>query len=186
LRLRQVKSILLLATLAMCWGAPRAAFAQQASGSLAVTAAVQSSVSLTFENHPNVGTPGYCPLINAGTNNVALNLGSASHVSGATLACVNFIPNIGASFYEISSAFDLVVTKANSPSPNYRVLVSMSAVPPANVIWVMNSLVMTTAAQTLQAGNLYGRTTETLRVRVKNSVPAQVLAETIFFTAVAN
>ncbi|MGH9523297.1 MAG: hypothetical protein ACRD3E_12290, partial [Terriglobales bacterium] len=68
----------------------------------------------------------------------------------------------------------------------YRLAVSMSSAPPANVTWQMNALTMTTAAQTLQATNTYGRTTETLNVLVKNSVAAQVLSETIFFTATAN
>lgn len=162
------------------------ASAQTASGTLGVTATVQGSMSLVFDNNVNVGTTGYCPLTNAGTNNAGLDLGRAAAVTGDTLPCVAYLWNAGGGTYDVSSAFDVVVQVANTNSANYSLAVSMSAAPPANVTWRMNALAMTTAPQTLQAANAYGRTTETLHVRVKNSVPAQVLSETIYFTATAN
>lgn len=162
------------------------ASAQTASGTLGITATVQGSMSLVFDNNVNVGTTGYCPLTNAGTNNAGLDLGTAAAVTGDTLPCVAYLWNAGGGTYDVSSAFDVIVEVANTNSANYRLAVSMSAAPPANVTWRMNALAMTTAPQTLQATNSYGRTTETLHVRVKNSVPAQVLSETIFFTATAN
>lgn len=156
-----------------------------ASGSLQVTATVQGSMSLVFDDNPNVGTTGYCPLINAGTNTAALDLGTARAALGDSLPCVAYVwPVSGA--YDVSSSFDVLVNVANTNSTSYRLAVSMSAAPPANVTWSMNTLAMTTAPQTLQASNPYGRTTETLHVRVKNSVLAQTLSETIFFTATAN
>lgn len=162
---------------------PRLAGAQT-SGSLTVTANVQGSIGLVFDNNVNVGLAGFCPLSNAGTNNAGLDLGTASFAQGDNLACVNFSRPVP--FYNVSSAFDVVVTKANTASASYRLAVAMSTVPPPNVTWLMNALTMTTAAQTLQAANPYGRTTETLRVQVRNSVPAQVLVEVITFTATAN
>lgn len=162
------------------------AAAQQGSGRLTVTATVQNSISLVFVNNPSVGSVGYCPLTNAGTNNAGLDLGTAQAALGDSLPCVAFLWNAGGGTYDVSSSFDVLVTKANTPSPNYRLSVALSAAPPANVTWSMNALTMTTAPQTLQAANSYGRTTETLHVKVKNSVPAQVLSETIFFTATAN
>jgi hypothetical protein len=157
-----------------------------ASGSLKVTGTVQGSMSLVFDDNANVGTTGFCPLTNANTNNASLDLGTAQAALGDSLPCVAFVWNAGGGVYDVSSAFDVVVKVANTTSANYRLAVSMSAAPPANVTWLMNALTMTTAAQTLQAANAYGRTTETLHVKVKNSVPAQVLTETIFFTATAN
>lgn len=162
------------------------AVAQQRNASLTVTATVQNSISLVFMNNASVGSPGFCPLTNAGTNNATLDLGTAQAVVGDSLPCVAYVWNAGGGTYDVSSAFDVLVTKANTPSTNYRLSVSISSAPPANVNWIMNTLTMTTAAQTLQAANAYGRTTETLHVKVKNSVPAQVLTETIFFTATAN
>ena len=166
-------------------GAP--AWAQvRASSTLRVTATVQGSMSLLFMNNALVGTTGFCPLINAGTNNAGLNLGVAAFNTGDSLACVRFTKPAGPADYDVSSAFDVLVQAANTVSASYRLAVSLSSVPPANVTWSMNTLAMTTAAQTLQAANLYGRTTETLHVTVKNTVPAQNLSETIFFTATAN
>src|SRR3954465_4780012 len=163
-----------------------AAVAQQGSSRLTVTATVQNSISLVFMNNVSVGSVGYCPLSNAGTNNAGLDLGTAQAVVGDTLPCVAYLWNAGGGTYDVSSSFDVLVAKANTPSANYRLSVALSAVPPANVTWIMNALTMTTAPQTLQAANSYGRTTETLHVRVKNNVPAQVLSETILFTATAN
>lgn len=158
----------------------------QVSGQLTVSATIQSSISLVFVDNPNVGQPGYCPLTNSGTNNVLLNLGGASHPGGATFPCVAFQDKAPQSYYQVSSAFDVLVSKANSSSASYRLAVSLSAVPPANVTWMLNSTALTTSPQTLQAANAYGRTTETLGVQVKYGVPAQLLTETIYFTANAN
>ncbi len=158
--------------------------AAQVSGSLNVTASVQGSIRLIFEDNALVGSVGFCPLTNAGTNNAGLDLGTASVPKGDSLACVNFT-RAGA-VYDVSSGFDVLVSKANTPSGSYRLGVAMSTVPPPNVIWLMNALALTTATQTLQAANAYGRVTETLHVQVKNSVPAQALVEVITFTATAN
>lgn len=157
----------------------------KATGTLTITAKVQGSMTLVFMNNANVGTTGFCPLTNAGTNNAGLDLGTASFTTGDSLACVKFA-KIGAAVYDVSSAFDVLVSTANTTSPNYRLAVAMSAAPAANVTWLLNTTTLTTVAQTVQAANPYGRTTETLHVQVKNSAPAQVMAETIFFTATAN
>ena len=157
-----------------------------ASGSLHVSATVQGSMSLVFDNNANVGTTGFCPLTNAGTNNAGLDLGTAAATTGDSLSCVAYVWNAGGGTYDVSSSLDVVVKVANTNSANYSLAVSMSSAPPANVTWRMNALTMTTAAQTLQASNSYGRTTDTFHVRVTSSVPAQVLSETIFFTATAN
>jgi len=81
-----------------------------------------------------------------------------------------------------------VVSKANTSSPNYRLAAQISTVPPANVTWLVNNVVLTTTGFTnLDAADNYGTPiTKTLQVQVKNTVPAQVLAETITFLATAN
>jgi hypothetical protein len=175
-------AVVVLAFALVC---PAAALAQ-ASSTLTVTANLQGSIQLVFDNNANVGQAGYCPLTNAGTNNAGLDLGTASATTGDTLPCVNFLWNAGGGTYQVSSSFDVVVRKANTASASYRLAVAIASVPPANVTWLMNALAMTTAAQTLQVANPYGRTTETLSVRVKNNVPAQVLTEVINFVATAN
>jgi hypothetical protein len=164
------------------------AAAQTSSGQLTITMNVQSSITLIFQNNPSVGTTGFCPLTNAGTNNVGLDLGIASFPGSThSSACVNYTHLTGA-VYEVSSAFDVVVTKANSSSPNYRLAAQISTPPPANVTWLLNNVTLTSVGlTTLDTTDNYGTPiTKTLQVQVKNTVAAQVLSETITFLATAN
>jgi hypothetical protein len=175
---------------AMCCvllGAAGSAQAQTSTGQLTISLSVQSSISLVFQDNPSVGTNGFCPLTNSGTNNVGLDLGSATFPGGSdSLACVAYTHLPGA-IYQVSSAFDVIVTKANTSSPNYRLAAEISTVPPANVTWLVNNVTLTTAFTALDATDNYGQAiTKTLQVQVKNNVPAQVLAETITFLATAN
>jgi hypothetical protein len=153
---------------------------------LTVNANVQSSIVLVFNNNPSVGSNGFCPLTNAGTNNVGLDLGTASWIVGDNLACVGFTN--GFFTYTVSSAFDVLVTKANTTSPNYRLAAEISTAPPANVFWMVNGVTLTNTGFTnLDATDNYGApVTKTLQVQVSFFVPAQTLAETITFLATAN
>ena len=168
-------------------GAAGSAQAQSISSQLTITLNVQSSISLVFQNNPAVGTNGFCPLANSGTNNVGLDLGTATFPGGSdSLACVAYA-HVGGASYQVSSAFDVVVTKANSSSPNYRLAAEISTAPPANVLWLVNNVTLTTAFTQLDATDNYSQAiTKTLQVQVKNTVPAQVLTETITFLATAN
>jgi hypothetical protein len=164
------------------------AAAQSSTGQLTITMNVQSSITLVFQNNPSVGTTGFCPLTNAGTNNVGLDLGTAAFPGNFhTSACVNYT-HLTAADYQVSSAFDVVVTKANSSSPNYRLAAQISTPPPANVKWLLNNVTLTNTGFTaLDAADAFGaRITKTLQVQVKNTVAAQVLQETITFLATAN
>jgi hypothetical protein len=164
------------------------AWCQNSSAQLTISLTVQSSINLIFQNNPAVGSNGFCPLTNSGTNNVGLDLGTASFPAGSdTLACVAY-SHIGAATYQVSSAFDVLVTKANSSSPNYRLAAEISAAPPANVTWLVNNVTLSNTAFTqLDASDNYGSLiTKTLQVQVRNNVPAQTLTETITFLATAN
>ena len=174
--------------LVCCLAYPFASHGQAASATaqLTITMSVQSSISLIFQNNPAVGTTGFCPLTNAGTNNVGLDLGTASFPGGASLACVAY-SHVGGGYYQVASSFDVVVTKANSSSPNYRLAAEISSAPPASVIWLVNNTTLTNTGFTqLDASDNYGTITKTLQVQVKNPVPAQTLQETITFLATAN
>jgi hypothetical protein len=162
--------------------------AQTSSGQLTITMNVQSSITLVFQDNPAVGTTGFCPLTNAGTNNVGLDLGTASFPGNFhTSACANYT-HLTAADYQVSSAFDVVVTKANSSSPNYRLAAQISTPPPANVTWLINNVTLTPAVfTTLDTTDNYATPiTKTLQVRVKNTVAGQLLLETITFLATAN
>ena len=157
----------------------------QTTGRLTVTGRVQGSIGLVFNNNPAAGTNGFCPLTNAGTNNVGLDLGTASYTTGDSLACVFYLRGFG--FYLVSSGFDVVVTKANITSPNYQLAASLSTTPPANVFWLINATNLTTTFTTFQNANNYAApVTETLSVIVNQNVPQQTLFETINFLATAN
>lgn len=164
------------------------ASAQTSSAQLSINLTVQSSISLVFNDNPSVGSVGFCPLTNAGTNNVGLDLGSASFPGDFhSSACVNY-SHVGASFYQVSSAFDVLVTKTNSSSPSYRLAAQISTAPPAGVIWLVNNVTLNSAGfTTLDTTDTFGRpVTKTLQVQVRNNVPAQILQETITFLATAN
>src|SRR5258708_26801893 len=153
--------------------------AQSGSAQLSISLTVQSSISLIFQNNPSVGTPGFCPLTNPNTNAVGLDLGSASFPGGATLACVNYT-HLTASFYQVSSAFDVVVTKANTGSPNYRLARQNSTAPPVNVIWLINHIQLTnTALTTLAVADTYSSAvSKTPPLPVRNNVSPALLPET--------
>jgi hypothetical protein len=160
----------------------------QTTGQLSISMTVQSSINLIFQNNPSVGTNGFCPLTNSGTNNVGLDLGTASFTPASdSLACVAYSHPNGTT-YQVSSAFDVVVTKANTSSPNYRLAAEISTAPPVNVIWLINNITLTNTAFTqLDANDNYSQAiTKTLQVQVKNTVPAQALLETVSFLATAN
>jgi hypothetical protein len=161
--------------------------AQTATAQLNITLSVQSSITLVFNNNPSVGAPGFCPLTNAGTSNVALDLGSAAFPGNTNATCGNYT-HLTASFYQVSSAFDVLVTKSNSSSPNYRLAAEISSAPPQGVIWLIDNVTLSnTAFTTLNTASNYGQpVTKTLQVQVRNNVPAQILQETITFLATAN
>jgi hypothetical protein len=161
---------------------------QPNAGQLTISTMVQSSINLIFQNNPSVGTNGFCPLTNSGTNNVGLDLGTASFPGGSdSLACVAYT-HLGGAVFQVSSAFDVVVTKANTSSPNYRLAAEISTAPPASVVWLVNGITLTNTAFTaLDASDNYATAiTKTLQVQVRNNVPAQTLLETITFLATAN
>jgi hypothetical protein len=177
----------MLAFAALAVSAPLGASAQSSSAQLSINLTVQSSIMLVFNNNPSVGTAGFCPLSNAGTNNVGLDLGTAAFPGNShSSTCVNY-SHIGAATYQVSSAFDVLVTKSNSSSPNYRLAAQISTAPPANVSWLINNVPLTTAFTQLDAQDTFGQpVTKTLQVQVRNNVAAQTLQETITFLATAN
>lgn len=178
----------MVAALLLALAQPSSASAQTAGAQLSISLTVQSSITLVFKDNANVGSVGFCPLTNSGTNNVGLDLGSAAFPGNThSLNCVGYT-HIGGAIYQVSSAFDVLVTKSNSSSPNYRLAAQISSAPPADVTWLINNVVLnSTGFTTLDTADNFGQAvTKTLQVQVKNNVPAQVLQETITFLATAN
>src|SRR5215472_7560435 len=163
------------------------AHAQTSGGQLTVTLNVQSSISLIFQTNPTSPAAGFCALTNSGTNNVGLDLGTAAFPGSSYVGCGSY-SHIGGAMYQVTSAFDVVVSKANTSSANYALAAQLSTAPPANVTWLVNNTALTSTGLTpLDAADNYGTpVTKTLQVQVKNTVPAQTLMETITFMATAN
>jgi len=181
-------AIHMLVVLAGCIVFSSGAWGQQSTAQLTLSLTVQSSIGLVFQNNVAVGSTGFCPLSNSGTNNVGLDLGTASFSGNSdSLACVAYA-RIGGATYQVSSAFDVLVTKANTSSPSYRLAAEISTAPPVNVKWLVNNTTLTNTAFTqLDAADFYGSlVTKTLQVQVKNNVAAGPLQETITFLATAN
>lgn len=170
-------------------GSPVVAPAQTSSAQLSINLTVQSSITLIFNDNAAVGTPGFCPLSNAGTSNVGLNLGTAAFPGNLHDPCVNY-RHIPGSIYEVSSSFDVLVNKSNSSSPSYRLAAQISTAPPPNVTWLIDTTPLNNAGFTplpQDGSDSFGQpVTKTLRVQVRNNVPAQILQETITFLATAN
>ncbi|HET9183780.1 MAG TPA: hypothetical protein VFP59_16740 [Candidatus Angelobacter sp.] len=180
--------LIVMALTASLLGSPLLASAQTSSAQLSINLTVESSITLVFNDNPAVGSVGFCPLSNAGTNNVGLNLGTAAFPGNFhDSTCVGY-RHIGSAFYEVSSAFDVLVTKSNSSSPSYRLAAQISTAPPPNVTWLINNVTLNSTTFTaLDAADNFGQAvTKTLQVQVRNNVPAQTLQETITFLATAN
>jgi hypothetical protein len=179
---------IVLAAAVMVATAPLTASAQSSSAQLSISLTVQSSITLVFNNNANVGQVGFCPLTNAGTNNVGLDLGAASFPGSSFNSTCAAYTHLNASFYQVSSAFDVLVTKSNSSSPSYRLAAEISTPPPNGVIWLINNVTLnSTGFANLDAADNYAQpVTKTLQVQVRNNVPSQILQETITFLATAN
>jgi hypothetical protein len=159
----------------------------QNTAQLTVNLNVQSSLQLVFQNNANVGSTGYCPLSNANTNSVGLNLGSAWILGIQSSPCAAYTL-MGLFQYQVASAFDVVVTKANTSSPNYRLAAEISPAPPANVSWLVNNTALNnTSYTTLDASDNYSAiVTKTLQVQVNVVASPGTLQETVTFLATAN
>jgi hypothetical protein len=170
---------------------PRTSKAGTNSASLSITMDVQPSISLVFQNNPNVGQNGYCPLSNAGTSTVGLDLGIGSWPGNDSSSCVGSA-NYVFLWYYVYSAFDVVVTKANSTSASYNLQVALGSPAPSGFNFYLNGVGGTALSTTLQpisgqSTEPYAtRVTETLYILVPITTPAQTVSQSIEFVATAN
>ena len=159
---------------------PLLSFAQSASGTLAVTATLQSSISMVFNSNAGGVTLG-----GAGTNAATLNFGNIS--AYGTLAA-NVSRSVGASSFTVSTPFNVEVDKSNSSSPNYALTAQLASADAVNT-WALNGTGITNAsATTVAASGAYGSpgTAYTLALTVPMSNTAASISNTIDFVATAN
>jgi hypothetical protein len=159
---------------------PLLSSAQSASGTLAVTATLQSSISMVFNSNAGGVTLG-----GAGTNAATLNFGNIS--AYGTLAA-NVSRTVGASSFTVSTPFNVEVDKANSSSANYSLTAQLASADAVNT-WALNGTGITNASATAVATTgTYGGTgtAYTLALTVPTSNTAASISNTIDFVATAN
>jgi hypothetical protein len=169
-------TLFLAAALAM----PIVSAAQSASGTLAVKANVQSSISMAF----NTDSSGVA-LGNSGTNAATLDFGNIS--AYGTLSVANVSRSVGASSFTVSTPFDVMVNEANSSSASYTLKAQLASLDSTNS-WALGSNAITSTSQaTLTSSGSYGSNAAyTLALTVPFSSAASSISNTINFVATAN
>jgi hypothetical protein len=159
---------------------PSVAAAQDTStGTLTVTATVESSIGLTFENDAaGVAMAG------AGTNAATMALGSISAYN--TIATPGVTRTVSASDFTVSSPFAVRVVKANTASASYTLAAALGSADSTNT-WRINTTALTTANQNLGATYSYGSpVAHTVSLTVPFTASTGAVSKVLNFTATAN
>jgi hypothetical protein len=159
---------------------PSIAAAQDtASGTLTVTATVESSIGLTFENDmAGVAMAG------AGTNAATMALGSISAYNAISTPGVT--RTISAADFTVSSPFAVRVVKANTSSASYTLAAALGSADSTNT-WRINTTTLTTSNQNLGATYSYGTpVAHTMSLTVPFTASTGGISRVLNFTATAN
>jgi hypothetical protein len=150
-----------------------------ASGTLTVTATVESSIGLTFENDA-AGVS----LTGAGTNAATMALGSIS--AYGTIATPGVTRTLSATDFTVSSPFGVRVIKANTSSANYTLAASLGSADSTNT-WRINAVSLTTSNQNLGTTYGYGLSVaHTMSLTVPFTASTGAVSKVLNFTATAN
>jgi hypothetical protein len=160
---------------------PQLAMAQDSStGALTVTATVDSSIKLSFENDA-AGVS----LTGAGTNAATLAFGTVSAFETIATSGVTRSVN-GNTDFTVSSPFGVKVIQANSSSSDYTLQAALGSADATNT-WKINSTTLTTSNQPLGSTYGYGSpVAHTVHLTVPQSAAASSISKTVNFTATAN
>jgi hypothetical protein len=150
-----------------------------AAGTLTVTAMVDSSIALTFENDPAGVT-----LAGASTSTATMALGNISAYEA--ISTVGVTRTATAADFTVSSLFGVKVVKANSSSANYTLAAALGTADATNT-WKINATTLTTSNQNLGAGYGYGSAVaHSMQLTVPVSAAAGAISKVLNFTATAN
>jgi hypothetical protein len=158
------------------------AAAQTASGTLTVSAMVNSSINLVFNND----AAGVALSSGAGTNAASLNFGNVS--AFGTLSAGVTRPTPTATTFTVSTPVDVLVTKANSASANYTLKTQLNAADGTNT-WAANGATFSnSAAGTATATGTYGSNVPvTLAITIPfTTASGTSINNVVSFTATAN
>lgn len=150
-----------------------------ATGSLTVTATVESSIGLTFENDAaGVSMTG------AGTNAATMAFGTVSAFN--TIATPGVTRTVAASNFTVSSPFGVKVVKANTASATYTLAAALASADTTNT-WRVNAVSLTTTNQGLGTTYSYGApVAHTVYLTVPFSASTGAVSKVLNFTATAN
>jgi hypothetical protein len=173
-----MKKLIPLAALLVAIGAHIDATAATASGTLTVTADLESSVNLTIESAGGV-TSG------TGTAAATSALGTLSKFGSAP---TGFTLARGASNWTLSSTVGVKVDKANLTSTDYTLTAQLGSAPASGITWKLNgSTLSDSAATTLTSTGTYGSTgSYSWDIVVADSAAAAAIDNAIDFTATSN
>ena len=159
---------------------PSFAAAQDTStGTLTVTATIDSSIGLTFENDA-AGVS----LAGAGTNAATMALGTISAYEAISTPGVT--RSVSASDFTVSSPFGVKVVKANTSSATYTLAAALGSADATNT-WKVNATTLTTSNQNLGASYAYGSAvTHTVYLTVPFTASTGAVSKVLNFTATAN
>lgn len=174
--MKVVKATVLLGSLLFL---PSVVSAQSDSGTLTVTATVQSSISLTFENDAAGIT-----LTGAATDTATMAFGNVS--AYGTISTSGVTRTVGASSFTVSSPFGVKVMNANGSSSSYTLQAALGS-PDATNTWVINSTTLTTTGQPLGSTYSYDSpVSHTLRITVPFSAAGTSISRAVNFTVTSN
>jgi len=154
--------------------------ATTASGTVAVTATVGSSVSLTFVTDPSGIT-----LSGTGTSAATIAFGSVQAYGGVVPVNVTKSVN-GTTNWKLSTPFDVVVQVANQTSSNYTLTAQLNTADGVNTWQIGATTVTSASAASLTTTGAYGTTVYTLNLTIPFSEAAGAISNTINFVATAN
>lgn len=179
------KLILLTITAAMILMMSSMAMAQAgntASGTLTVTATVNSSINLVF----NSDAAGVTLSSGAGTNAATLAFGNVS-AFGAIGANITRTVVAGTSF-TVSTPVDVLVSKANSSSANYTLKAQLGTADATDTWQVAGNTITNAAPTTITATGAYGsNAAEAIAITVPfTTASGTSISNTINFTATSN
>ncbi|HLX00301.1 MAG TPA: hypothetical protein VKR82_16800 [Candidatus Acidoferrales bacterium] len=155
------------------------AHATVATGTVAVSATVSASVSLTFV------TDGSGILLGGtGTSAATISFGAVQAYGGVVPANVTKTLN-GTTNWSLTTPFDVVVQVANQTSSNYTLTATLQSTDATNS-WDIGATAITTTPATLTSVGTYGSTSYTFKLTIPFSAAASTISNTITFTATAN
>lgn len=159
---------------------PVLSIAQTASGTVAVSATVDSSITMVL----NSNAAGVA--LGGSSTAATLNFGNIS--AYGTIGTAGVTRSVLAPNFTVSTPFNVVVDKANGASAGWTLTAGLAAADATN-IWALNGNVITNAAALLPgAPNAYGGTgtVYTLALTIPLTSSSGVISNTINLTATAN